>query len=130
MSADPRTWIATLRESHDRLAGLAQPMTADQGRGQSYCRDWGNAQGLAHLGSGAEIGLLTLPGALGEGEPVGREAFQPVWDVWNAKTPDAQAADAIDADERHVATLEGLTDSQLAAARLDFFGMQLDAVGI
>jgi uncharacterized protein (TIGR03083 family) len=130
VSDDPRTWIATLRESHDRLAGLVQPMTSDQVRAQSYDRDWSNAQLLSHLGSGAEISLLMLPGALGTGEPAGPDAFQPVWDVWNAKTPDAQAADAIESDERHVATLEGLTDSELAAAKLDFFGMQLDAVGI
>ncbi|HUC24596.1 MAG TPA: maleylpyruvate isomerase family mycothiol-dependent enzyme [Streptosporangiaceae bacterium] len=130
MSDDPRTWIATLRESHDRLAGLVQPMDPDQIRAQSYDRDWSNAQVLSHLGSGAEIALLGLPGALGEGEPVGRDAFQPVWDVWDAKTPDAQAADAIDTDERHVATLEGLTDEQLAAIQMEFFGMQLDAVGM
>jgi uncharacterized protein (TIGR03083 family) len=130
VSSDPRTWIATLRESHDRLAGLVQPMDPDQIRAQSYDTDWSNAQVLSHLGSGAEISLLGLPGALGEGEPVSREAFQPVWDVWNAKTPDAQAADAIDTDERHVATLEGLTNEQLAAMHTEFFGMQLDAVGI
>lgn len=130
MSDDPRTWIATLRESHDRLAGLVQPMTPDEIRDKSYCRDWSNAQVLSHLGSGAEIALVTLPGALGTGEPAGSEAFQPIWDVWNAKTPDAQAADAIESDERHVATLEGLSDAELAAARLDFFGMQLDAVGM
>jgi len=130
VSDDPRTWIATLRESHDRLAGLVQPMTPEQVRAKSYCRDWSNAQVLSHLGSGAEISLLGLPGALGEGEPVRREAFQPVWDVWNAKTPDAQAADAIESDEQQISTLEGLTDGQLAGLRLDFFGMQLDAVGM
>jgi uncharacterized protein (TIGR03083 family) len=130
VSDEPRTWIATLRESHDRLAGLVQPMDPNQLRSQSYDRDWSNAQVLSHLGSGAEIALLGLPGALGEGEPLSRDAFQPVWDVWNAKTPDAQAADAIDTDERHVATLEALTDEQLAAMRTEFFGMKLDAVGI
>jgi uncharacterized protein (TIGR03083 family) len=130
VSDDPRTWIATLRESHDRLAGLVRPMTPDQVRGQSYDRDWSNAQLLSHLGSGAEIALLMLPGALGTSEPASRDAFQPVWDVWNAKTPDAQAGDAIESDERYVATLEGLTDAELAAARLDFLGLQLDAVGI
>jgi uncharacterized protein (TIGR03083 family) len=130
VSDDPRTWIATLRESHDRLAGLVQPMTPDQVRAQSYDRDWSNAQVLSHLGSGAEIALLLLPGALGTGEPAGQDVFQPVWDVWNAKTPDAQAADAIESDDRHIATLEGLTDAELAAAKLDFFGRQLDAVGI
>jgi hypothetical protein len=71
-----------------------------------------------------------LPGALGVAEPVSNDAFPPVWDVWNAKSPDEQAADAIVSDEKQVATLEALSDEQLAAARLDFFGMQLDAVGI
>lgn len=131
MSSEPRTWIATLRESHERLAGLAEPMTPEQVRAQSYCRDWTNAQVLSHLGSGAEISLLTLPGALGESEPVGREAFGPVWDRWNAKSPDEQAADALVSDERHIQTLEALTDGQLAAIDMDFFGMmRLDAVGM
>jgi hypothetical protein len=53
-----------------------------------------------------------------------------VWDVWNAKSPDSQAADAIVSDEKHVQRLEELTDEELAAARLDFLGMQLDATGI
>jgi uncharacterized protein (TIGR03083 family) len=131
VSSEPRTWIATLRESHERLAGLAQPMTPDQVRAQSYCRDWTNAQVLSHLGSGAEISLLTLPGALGESEPVGREAFGPVWDKWNAKSPDQQAADALVSDERQIQALEALTDEQLAAIDMDFFGMmRLDAVGL
>jgi len=130
VDSDARIYIATLRESHGRLAALAGPMTAEQVRAQSYDRDWSNAQVLSHLGSGAEISLLGLPGALGEGEPVGREAFQPVWDTWNAKSPDDQAADAIESDGRHVATLEGLSDEQLAAIRMDFLGLQLDAVGL
>jgi hypothetical protein len=87
-----------------------------------------NAQVLSHLGSGAEISLLTLPGALGESEPVGREAFGPVWDKWNAKSPDEQAADALVSDERQIQALEALTDEQLAAIDMDFFGMmRLDA---
>jgi uncharacterized protein (TIGR03083 family) len=88
------------------------------------------AQVLSHVGSGAEIALLMLPGALGEAEPVGRDAFVPVWDEWNAKSPDDQAADALVSDERHVRALEQLTDEQLGEMKLDFFGMQLDAVGI
>ncbi len=130
MAADPRTEIAKLRESHDKLAGLVRPMTPEQVRGQSYCRDWTNAQVLSHLGSGAEIALMMLPGALGEGEPVARDAFGPVWDVWNAKTPDEQVGDAVETDERHVQTLEQLSDSQLDNIHLEFFGTQLDATGL
>jgi uncharacterized protein (TIGR03083 family) len=123
-------WIETLRRSHDNLASLVEPMTPEQVRGRSYCRDWSTAQVLSHLGSGAEIALLMLPGALGEGPPASRDAFPPVWDVWNAKSPDAQAADGIASDEKHVERLEQLTDEELAAARMDFLGMQLDATGI
>lgn len=130
MTEGPRRWIATLRRSHDNLASLVEPMTPDQVRGQSYCRDWTKAQVLSHLGSGAEIALMNLPGVLGEGPPVSHDAYPPVWDVWNAKSPDDQAADAVASDEKHVQRLEQLSDEELAAARMDFMGMQLDATGI
>jgi uncharacterized protein (TIGR03083 family) len=130
MSSDPRASIAVLRASRDRLAGLVEPLTPEQVRARSFCTDWSIAQVLSHVGSGAEISLLMLPGALGEGEPAGPESFQAVWDVWNAKTPDEQAADALAADERQVAALEQLTDDQLAKIQLSFFGMELDAAGL
>ena len=130
MSADPRIWIAVLRRSHDNLVSIVTPMTPELIRGRSYCRDWTNAQVLSHLGSGAEIALMSLPGALGEGPPANRDDFPKVWDVWNAKGPDEMAADALESDERHVQRLEQLSDEELAAARMDFFGMQLDAAGI
>jgi uncharacterized protein (TIGR03083 family) len=130
MPSDPRAWIAALRGSHDRLAGLVRPLTPEQIRARSFCTDWSIAQVLSHVGSGAEIGLLMLPGALGEGEPAGPETFQAVWDVWNAKTPDEQAADGLVSDERHVESLEHLTDEQLSKISLPFFGMDLDAVGL
>lgn len=130
MESDPRAWIAALRRSHDRLAGLVASMRPGQLREQSYCTDWSVAQVLSHLGSGAEISLLGLPGALGEAEPISRDAFGPVWDKWNAKSPDDQAGDALAIDEQHVTALEQLTDEQLAGMKLEFFGMHLDAVGI
>jgi uncharacterized protein (TIGR03083 family) len=131
VASDPRTWIATLRESHDNLESLVRPLTPEQVRGKSYCRDWSVAQVLSHLGSGAEIALMMLPGALGEAEPVSRDAFPAVWDKWNAKSPDEQAADGLVSDDKHVRALEALTDEQLAAISMDFFGMmQLDAVGV
>lgn len=131
MASDARTYIATLRESHDKLESLAGPLTPDQVRGQSYCTDWNIAQVLSHLGSGAQISLMMLPAALGEGEAVGRDAFPPVWAEWNAKSPDAQVADGLAADEKQVQALEALTDEQLAAVDMDFFGMmRLDAAGM
>lgn len=130
LESNARTWIATLRRSHERLVGLVQPLTAEQLREQSYCTDWSVAQVLSHLGSGAEIALMMLPGALGEAEPVSRDAFGPVWDEWNAKSPDDQAADALTTDERHIAALEQLSDEQLGRMKMEFFGTQLDAIGM
>jgi len=130
MEQDPRAWIATLRNSHERLASVVKPLSPEQLRGQSYDTDWNVAQVLSHLGSGAEIALMGLPGALGQAEPVDRAAWQPVWDAWNAKSPDDQAADALVSDEQHVQALEQLSDDDLAGISLEFFGMNLDAVGL
>jgi uncharacterized protein (TIGR03083 family) len=128
MESDPRVWIATLRRSHDRLVGLVGPLTPDQLRAQSYCKDWSVAQVLSHIGSGAEIAVMGLPGALGQAEPVSREAFGPVWDRWNAMSPDDQAAAALIADAQHIGMLEQLSDEELASISFSFFGMTLDAV--
>ncbi|HEY7015344.1 MAG TPA: maleylpyruvate isomerase family mycothiol-dependent enzyme [Streptosporangiaceae bacterium] len=130
MQQDPRARIAALRNSHDRLASLVSALAADQRRGPSYCRDWTVAQLLSHLGSGAEIALLILPAALGEAEVPGQEAFPPIWDVWNAKTPDEQVADGLIADEKYVQALEALTDGELSRISLDLWGMHLDGVGL
>jgi uncharacterized protein (TIGR03083 family) len=130
MDTDAKTWIGTLRNSHERLASVVEPLTPEQLRGPSYCREWTTAQVLSHLGSGAAIALMMLPTALGQGEPVGRDAFQPVWDVWNAKTPDEQAADSLTSDATHIRALEELSDGDLARISFPFFGMNLDAVGL
>jgi uncharacterized protein (TIGR03083 family) len=130
MEQDPHVWIATLRNSHERLASLVKPLSPEQLRGPSYCTDWNVAQVLSHIGSGAEIALMMLPGALGQGQPVDQSAFQPVWDTWNAKSPDDQAADALVSDEQQVHALEQLSDEDLARMSMSFFGMNLDSVGI
>jgi uncharacterized protein (TIGR03083 family) len=130
MATDARTWIGTLRNSHERLASLVAPLTPEQLRAQSYDTEWSIAQVLSHLGSGAEIALMMLPGALGDAELASRDSFQAVWDVWNAKSPEDQAADCLASDEKHVRALEQLSDDDLARIRLPFFGMNLDATGV
>jgi uncharacterized protein (TIGR03083 family) len=130
MESDPHVWIAALRSSHERLEALVRPLDADQIRGSSYCSDWIIAQVLSHLGSGAEIGLMMLPVALGEAEPLTADAFRPVWDRWNAKSPDEQVADGLITDEQHIHALEQLSDAELARISFPFIGMDLDAAGL
>jgi uncharacterized protein (TIGR03083 family) len=130
MDSDPRKWIATLRGSHERLSGLVAQLTPEQLRAQSYDTEWTNAQVLSHIGSGAEIAMIMMPTALGETGDLDTGAFQAVWDRWNAKSPDEQAADVLPADEQYVRALEQLSDEQLAGIAFPFLGMQLDAVGL
>ena len=96
MSSDPRALIGVLRNSHERLAGLVTPLTPDQLRAQSYDTEWTIAQVLSHLGSGAEIATLSLAAALGGRGQLDQGAFPAIWDAWNNRTPDMQAADSLD----------------------------------
>lgn len=130
MTSDPRALIGILRNSHDQLAGLVEPLGPDQLRAQSYDDDWTIAQVLSHLGSGAEIATLNLSAALGGAGQMDQAAFPPIWEAWNNRTPEAQAADALTWDEQHISRLEQLTDEELAGIRLEFIGRQLDAAGL
>lgn len=130
MESDPRTWIAALESSRQRLAGLVRSLTPEQVGGPSYCADWTVATVLSHLGSGAEIARMMLESALGRSGPVGREQFMPVWDRWNAMTPAEQAAGVLTADADHLAALRGLSDADLTRIEFEFLGMTLDAAGL
>lgn len=129
MSSDARPWISALRDSHERLAGLVASAGTERLTAPSYAADWTIAQVLSHLGSGAEIAALTLAAALG-GPEVDRDSFPQIWARWDAKAPEQQAADCLEADEAHIARLEELSDADLARVSVPFFGMDLDARGV
>jgi uncharacterized protein (TIGR03083 family) len=126
---DPRALIAVLRHSHDRLASLAEAISEDFLSHISYAEAWTVAQVFSHLGSGAEITLMMLEAALG-GPPLDRDAIPAIWDTWNAKAPQQQAADCLPADDTHIKRLEGLTDAELAGISHEFLGRKLDAAGL
>jgi uncharacterized protein (TIGR03083 family) len=130
MPTDPRALIGVLRNSHERLAGLVRPLTPDHLRAQSYDTDWTIAQVLSHLGSGAEIATLSLAAAVGGRGQLDQGAFPAIWDAWNNRTPEVQAADSLTWDGEHVRRLEQLSDAELDSIGLDFFGRRLDAAGL
>ncbi len=99
MESSPGPWISALRHSHDRLRAAVEPLSPDQLEQRSYASEWSIAQVLSHLGSQAEIFGLFLDAGLAGQEPPGPEAFGPIWDRWNGKTPQAQAADALRDDQ-------------------------------
>jgi uncharacterized protein (TIGR03083 family) len=123
-SPDPR--IDALRRSHDALRATVEPLGEDRLRQPSYASEWSIAQVLSHLGSGAEIFMMFLDAGLSGAEPPGQDAFPPIWQAWNERSPQAQAADALAADGALVARLESLDPDERASMRLQMFGMDLD----
>jgi uncharacterized protein (TIGR03083 family) len=107
---DTDSRVTALRASHDRLRAVVGPLTPEQLRGRGYPSEWTIAQVLSHIGSGAEINGLIFDAAVAGAEAPKPEAFQAVWDVWNAKSPDAQAADALTSDAVLVEKIETLAD--------------------
>ena len=130
METDPDRWIAAVRHSHDALRALAGPLTAEQLRQRSYDSEWSIAQVLSHLGSQAEVFGLWLEAGLTGQEPPGQEVFGPIWEAWNTRSPQAQAADSLQANEALVERLESLDDGQRERFRLLLFGMDLDIAGL
>lgn len=115
-------WRSALRQSQQQLAALVEPLSDAEVEAPSYASEWSIAQVLSHLGSGAEIFTMFLEAALNGLPAPGLEAFQPVWDEWNAKSPQAQARDGIRADAAFADALEALDDDASEAWRLEMFG--------
>jgi len=114
--ADALRRIAALRASHDRLRSVVGSLTPEQVRSPGYPSEWTIAQVLSHLGSGAEINELVFDAGVAGTDPPKQEDFQAVWAVWDAKTPEMQAADVLAADARLVEKIEALGAEQRAAA--------------
>lgn len=130
MTLAPRT-IAALRAEHDTLAVLAGSLTQGQLTGPSGASDWSVAQVLSHLGSGAEIALASLRGALGEAEAPGDDFNPTVWARWDAASAEEQRTWFIEHDQVLIEALEALTPEQHAGLQisLGFLPMPLSVAG-
>ena len=127
--ATPR--LRAVRASHDRLAGIVAGLDAETLRKRSYDTDWSIADVLSHLGSGAEISAMYVNAGVTGGDPPSQDAFKPVWDTWNARSPEDQAARSVEANEVLVAKLESLTPQQHETFRVTMFGaMSMDLAGV
>ena len=122
MSTNP---LDSLRASADRLVALVEPLTPDELRLSAYPTEWTIAGVLSHLGSGAVIMRLRLDATLTGGD-AGIDVMQPVWDEWNAKNPDDQAADALRADRALVDRLGSVTSDERAGFHFSLGPFDLD----
>ena len=109
--------VQGLNVSRQRLADWVEQLTPEQVRQQAYPTEWTVADVLSHLGSGATIMRLRLEGDVD---------MQAVWDEWNAKDPDAQAADALVADDALQYRVDSLTPNDQDHMRFAMGPMELD----
>jgi uncharacterized protein (TIGR03083 family) len=130
VETDPGRWLTAVRRSHDRLTAQVEACDILELERGSFCSEWTIAQVLSHLGSQAEIFSLFVDAGLAGANPPGQEAFVPIWDDWNARDPEDQAADSLTANEALVTRIEGLAGDKLSAFQLDLFGTELDAAGL
>lgn len=126
---DPEPWLDALAGSHDRLCDLVGGLGAEGLRQASYCDDWTVAQVLSHLGSGAEIFQAILDAVVAGEPPPERESFPPIWDRWNAMTPEEQAEGFLSTDGALIENLEHLGDRLDELEFVMFGSLRLDAAG-
>jgi uncharacterized protein (TIGR03083 family) len=122
--------LAALRNSRERLVETATPLTSEQVRERSYDTEWSIGQVLSHIGTGSIFFKFILEAGLA-GEPVpGIDVMRPIWDEWNAKSPEDQTRDGVEADGALMAAFEALDTQQRADWELDMFGMHPDFAGL
>ncbi|WP_405577678.1 maleylpyruvate isomerase family mycothiol-dependent enzyme [Streptomyces sp. NBC_01190] len=111
--------ISALRTGHDRLAAFVATLEPADLTHASGASAWDVSQVLSHLGSGAEINLAALRGALeGTGNP-GADFNKATWARWDAMSPADRASGFLAADEALVAAYEELDASTRAELRID-----------
>ncbi len=120
--------LEALHGSVERLHSMVEGLDAASLETQAYPTEWTVADVLSHLGSGAEILERRLEDSLA-GVDTPDDAAPVVWDIWNAKTPDAQAADALVADRALLDRLESLGDDERERFRFSMGPMTFDLDG-
>ncbi len=120
--------LEALGHSVERLRTVVSGLDPARLRDPAYPSEWSIADVLSHLGSGAVILLRRLEDGL-VGTPTPDDAAPAVWDEWNARSPEAQAADVLEADRALLDRLRGLTDDERSRFRFDLGPMAFDLDG-
>ncbi|MFB9831303.1 maleylpyruvate isomerase family mycothiol-dependent enzyme [Actinoallomurus acaciae] len=111
--------IQALRTGHDDLAAMVRGFTPDDLARPSGAAEWDVSQVLSHLGSGAEIALASLDGALnGTGSPDG-DFNRRVWARWDAMSREERAETFLTADETLVRRYEAIDAPTRESLRID-----------
>ncbi len=109
--------LTALHASVAHLRAIVDDLGAPALRQPAYPTEWNVADVLSHVGSGAVIFRQRVEDFV-NGAETDPDFQQGVWDRWNAKPPEEQAADALVADAALVEQLDALDDGQRADFRL------------
>jgi uncharacterized protein (TIGR03083 family) len=104
--------MTALRASTSQLRALVEPLDAQQLRAPAYPTEWTVADVLSHLGSGADIFVRQVNDALA-GTPTPSDFSRTVWDDWNARTPENQAAGLLVSDAALLSRLGELSPDEV-----------------
>lgn len=122
--------LAALRNSRARLLATAPSLTAEQARERSYDTEWSIGQVLSHIGTGSIFFKFILDAGLTGAPMPGIDVMRPIWDEWNAKSPEDQVRDGVEADGALMAAFEALDAGQRDDWHLDLFGTDRDFAGV
>jgi uncharacterized protein (TIGR03083 family) len=117
--------LAALHASVTRLGAIVSGFDADGLQAKAYPTEWSVADVLGHLGSAAAINQARLDAGL-SGTEISEEFVHGVWDEWNAKSPDAKAADALRVDGALLEQLESLDDADRARVHYSLGPLSVD----
>jgi uncharacterized protein (TIGR03083 family) len=120
--------VAVLQTSVGRLRGIVERLDRNKLEEQAFPTEWTIADVLSHLGSGAVILQRRFDDAVA-GSETPSEFAQSIWDAWNAKTSQAQATDALVADQAFVDRVGSVTDEERSRFEFAMGPMTFDFAG-
>ncbi len=121
--------LTALHGSVDRLRRIVDVLPPRQLREPAYPTEWTIADVLSHIGSGAIILAQRFDDVV-NGRESDVEFAQSTWDEWNAKEPEDQAADSLEADAALLDRFEALGDEQRTAFQFAIGPLNLDFAGM
>lgn len=117
--------LEALQESVNHLREITEGLSESQLVASAHPTEWTVADVLSHLGSAAVISKRRLDDGV-EGREMPAEFPQSVWDVWNLKTPHAQATDSLLADAALQERIDEVTPEQRDAFSWSLGPLSLD----
>jgi uncharacterized protein (TIGR03083 family) len=114
--------VADLRRSHNEFTAALADRDSDFFSTPSYCSEWTVGRVLSHMGSGAELGALTVAAVRAAGTPPEDEERQAVWARWDALDDAAAAAEYVRHEGAFLTDMESLDAAEAATLETPFIG--------